>query len=97
MNGKKSHKFPTKRGIRQGAPSSSILFIVFINDLIGYMKAHCIPEDILDTPHVLLHADDTIIISTSENSFLQKCNMMLNYFADNKLRLNLGKIRISHH
>ena len=55
------------------------------------MKAHCIPEDIIDTLHVLLHADDTIIISTSENSFIQKCNMMLNYFADNKLRLNLGK------
>ena len=96
MNGKKSHKFPTKCGIRQGAPSSSILFIVFINDLIDYMKAHCITENIIDTLHVLLHADDTIIISTSENSFIQKCNIMLNYFADNKLRLNLGKSG-SHH
>ena len=82
MNGKKSHKFLIKCGIRQGAPSSSILFIVFINDLIDYMKSHCIPEDIIYTSHVLLHADDTIIISTSENSFIQKCNMMLKYFAE---------------
>ena len=88
---KLSKQFYTKCGIRQGAPSSSLLFIVFINDLIDYVKNRCIPEILIDTIHILLHADDTVIISTQENLFIQKCNIMLQYFSENKLKLNLGK------
>ena len=91
MNKGYSTKFDTKCGIRQGAPSSSLLFVVFINDLIDYVKERCIPEAIIDTIHTLLHADDTLIISTREDLFLKKCNIMLEYFAHNKLKLNLGK------
>ena len=86
-----SDMFETKCGIRQGAPSSSLLFISFINDLIDYMNVNCIPELIIDTIHVLLHADDTLILSTSETSFVSKCNIMLQYFKENKLNLNLKK------
>ena len=38
MNGKNSTKFQTTCDIRQGAPSSALLFIVFINDLIDYIQ-----------------------------------------------------------
>ena len=41
--------------------------------------------------HVLLHADDTLIVSTDRLLFKKKCNIMLDYFMENKLRLNLGK------
>ena len=41
--------------------------------------------------HVLLHADDTLILSTNRMLFIKKCNFMLEYFQLNKLKLNIGK------
>ena len=48
-------------------------------------------EPLLEVMHVLLHADDTLIISTNRLLFVQKCNYMVDYFHENELRLNLGK------
>ena len=91
MRGKNSTEFKTSCGIRQGAPSSALLFIVFINDLIDFVQTRCIPEAIIDTMHILLHADDTIVLSTNVSLFIKKCNVMIEYFDINKLKLNLGK------
>ena len=41
--------------------------------------------------HILLHADDMIVLSTDLNLFVKKCNIMLDYFSMNKLTLNLSK------
>jgi len=89
--GQFSELFETCTGIRQGAASSVLLFIVFINDLIIYLKSKCVDEPLIDNLHCLLHADDTAIISTERSLFIDKCNHMLDYFSDNKLGLNLGK------
>ena len=91
VNGRNSSKFNTSCGIRQGAPSSALLFIAFINDLIDFVQDRCIPEAIIDVMHILLHADDTIVLSTEEDLFVRKCNVMIEYFRINKLKLNLGK------
>ena len=48
--------------MRQGAPSSSLLFIVFVNELIGCVKKRCIAGEINDVMHILLHADDIIVL-----------------------------------
>ena len=89
--GEFSKKFRTFTGIRQGAASSALLFISFIDDLVEYLEERCEPEPILDTLHCLLHADDTAILSTNRELFINKCNHMLDYFADNSLSLNLSK------
>ena len=91
MKGKYSSEFPTESGIRQGASSSSLLFILFINDLIDYIRNKCDPEPLIESLHCLLHADDTLIISTSRTLFTKKCNLMNDYFKDNQLKLNIGK------
>ena len=39
----------------------------------------------------LLHADDTALLSTDRKSFVNKCNLMLKYFEENHLSLNLSK------
>ena len=77
--------------IRQGAASSALLFIVFIDDLVKHLEERCPQEPILDTLHCLLHADDTAIISTNRELFIDKCDHMLDYFAENSLSLNLSK------
>ena len=42
-----SNEFKTYTGIRQGAPSSVFLFIVFMDDLISYLKRYCIEEPLI--------------------------------------------------
>ena len=86
-----SDKFRTTSGIRQGAASSALLFIGFIDDLVEYLEARCQPEPFIDMLHCLLHADDTTIISTDRDLFIFKCNAMLDYFSENELKLNLSK------
>ena len=64
---------------------------MFIDDLIDYIRYSCTREPLIESMHVLLHADDTLILSTDRSLFIMKCNMMLEYFQENKLKLNLGK------
>ena len=86
-----SQKFRTFTGVRQGAASSALLFILFIDDLVNYLEERCEAEPILDLLHCLLHADDTAILSTNRDNFIDKCNHMINYFNENLLALNLSK------
>ena len=91
IQGKYSPQFNTTCYIRQGAPSSSLSFLIFINDLIDYVRNRCVNEPLIEAMHLLLHADDTLIVSTGRLLFKKKCNIMLDYFMENKLRLDLGK------
>ena len=86
-----SDEFRTTSGIRQGAASSVLLFIFFMDGLITFLQTHCIEELILNGMNCLLHADDTVIISTDRELFIRKCNLMLHHFDENKLSLNLSK------
>ena len=86
-----SEKFRTFTGIRQGAASSTLLFIGFIDDLVDYLEQRCTPEPFIDTLHCLLHAYDTAIISTKKFDFVMKCNHMLVFFDENDLKLNFSK------
>ena len=43
-----SQKFSTITGVRQGAVSSAISFISFIDDLVDYLEEHCSIERILE-------------------------------------------------
>ena len=42
--GKLSGVFQTFSGIKQGAPSSVILFIIFMDDVIDVLKQKCVTE-----------------------------------------------------
>ena len=86
-----SEVFRTFTGIRQGAASSALLFIGFIDGLVKYLEDHCSNEPLIDDLHCLLHADDTAIISTNRIQFIKKCDHMLDYFHENSLSLNLSK------
>ena len=86
-----SDSFRMYRGVRQGAASSVLFFIAFMDDLFEHMEEKCSIEVFLHDIHVLIHADDTIILSTSRDRFTQKCNEAVNFFSKNKLNLNIDK------
>ena len=60
-----SDSFRMYRGVRQGAASSVLLFIAFMDGLFEHLDEKCSLEEFLRDIHVLIHADDTIILSTS--------------------------------
>ena len=87
-----SSVFRMLQGIRQGAPSSVLLFNVFIDDLFEYLEDQCEIEEILHDIHALVHADDTIVISTNRLLFIKKCNHAKKFFEKNRLKLNKKKL-----
>ena len=89
--GKLSKVFNTYTGIKQGASSSVILFIAFMDDIIDILKEKCVHEPLLNDLHCLLHADDTLTLSTSRELFLTKCNILIAAFEKKKMSLNFKK------
>ena len=75
--GKISSVFETHTGIKQGASSSVILFIAFLDDIIYTLKEKCVCKPILNDLHCLLHADDTLVLSTKRELFVMKCNTLI--------------------
>ena len=62
-----------------------------MDELFGFLETHCVAEPLLNMIHCLLHADDTVIVSTDRELFIKKCNTMLKYFKDNSMSLNFPK------
>ena len=91
FSGEFSSCFPMLRCIHQGAASSVLLFNEFMDDLFVYLEEKCDIENILGDIHSLIHADDTIILSTDKNKFIHKCNETVKFIKKNKLKLNVGK------
>ncbi len=89
--GKLSDVFETHTGIKQGASSSVILFIIFMDDIIDTLKEKCLIEPILKDLHSLLHADDTVVLSTNRELFIHKCNVLIDTIKEKKMSLNYKK------
>lgn len=86
-----SDLFEILSGIRQGSSSSCILFIIFMDKLIRLLKDKCIREPLLGLTHCLLHADDTLLLSTSKELFIKKCELTFDFFSSEDLHINLDK------
>ena len=86
-----SEEFETHSGIRQGSASSCILFIIYMDKIVSFIASKCVEEPMIGALHILLHADDTLIISTSKDNFITKCTAMFQYFNTENMLLNMNK------
>ena len=91
LQGELSRSFRMERGVRQGAASSVLLFNGYMDGLFDHLDNKCSLEELLADIHTLIHADDTIILSTDRNNFIKKCNEVVYFFHTNGLSLNLDK------
>ena len=66
--GELSDIFETYAGTRQGVASSVILFI----EVINVLNEKCVDEPVLNSLHCLLHADDTLLLTTNRTHFKNK-------------------------
>ena len=86
-------KIATNVGVRQGAPTSSLLFVMYIDEFVKKLK-NCIPDDgFLGKLHTLLLMDDTVILATSREMCEEKLKILLEYCTESNMQLNERKTK----
>ena len=92
-NGTKSTNFPCQIGVRQGENLSPLLFSIYLSDLEsflsskynGFMGSEFIDDNAIATYlklHILLYADDTVLLAVSSDDLQKSINVMLTYCDD---------------
>ena len=74
-----STKINTSSGVRQGAPTSCLLFTTYVDKMVKMIKESVQSDGFLGHLHVLLLMDDTVIMATSREKCLKKLEAVLNY------------------
>ena len=109
LDGVLSNDFLCMTGVRQGENLSPLLFFIFLNDLNTFIEPACKGlsliegiasniDDRLSTVlklHILLYADDTVLLAETRND-LQKCiRFMEDYCNTWGLKINSSKTKIT--
>ncbi|CAM1319872.1 Uncharacterised protein r2_g2821 [Pycnogonum litorale] len=81
----------TYQGVRQGAPTSATLFILFVKDMIDCLKTGFDNDSFLNDSHCLMFADDTAIMASSRMKLIEKIKSIETYCEQNELRINDNK------
>ena len=64
-------KIDTSSGVRQGAPTSCLLFTTYVDKMVKMIKESVRNDGFLGSLHVLLLMDDTVIMATSREKCLK--------------------------
>ena len=86
-----SYTYLLLAGIKQGLPLSPWLFLFYINDMFDFFDGIYGRTTLLETIHLLIHADDTTILASSREQAEAKLRSLLQYCALNHISLQLSK------
>ena len=78
-------------GIKQGSPLTPMLFLFYVYDIfsffLGTFNSYCIYE----TVHILMHADDVILLASSRALAVLKLKHLLSFCKINNIKLEASK------
>lgn len=93
-----SNRYAVDMGVPQGSILGPLIFILFVNDLPGYLRDKF--KDLIKSILILQFADDTSFLVTAPNlqELRARCEMLVQYFSEwcksNLLILNIEKTRL---
>ena len=85
-----SSAYKLERGVRQGCPSSPMLFNIFIDDILIKMKGISFPG-VEDGPAGICFADDTLILAETKEELREKISAIETWVAQNGMEINIAK------
>ena len=80
-------------GVRQGSPTSCLLFTLVVNDLIRSMKEKCPPDGWLEWLHLLMLMDDTVLLATTRERAEQKIRILTEFCHVSGMAINQDKTK----
>ena len=80
-------------GVRQGSPTSCILFVLYVNVMVKMLKQGSPVDGFLSWLHVLVMMDDTILLSTSRESMQNKIKIMYDFCNSHGMTINNNKTK----
>ena len=81
-------------GVRQGSPTSCLLFILYVNDLIKLLKEACQPDGFLSWLHLLMLMHDTVLLATDRENIVRKCNLLIQFCNKYGMIVNESKTKL---
>ena len=91
VGGEYSKVFNMSAGVLQGAATSTVLYMAYTADLVKLFRNKFPIEEILHLYHILLHADDCLLLATSKEQLVEKFKCLEQYCIDNNIRLQPKK------
>ena len=91
VNGEYSKVFNMTAGVLQGAATSTVLYMAYTGDLVKVFRDKFPIEEVIHLYHILLHADDCLLLATSKERLVEKFKCLEDYCIDNNIRLQPKK------
>ena len=86
--------FTINVGVRQGAPSSGYLFVIFLDKLIRMIRSEFPNDGYLSWLSCLLYMDDLLLLSTSRTNLEKKFEVVIQFCNTYGMSLNLTKSKM---
>ena len=83
-----STKINSSSWVRQGSPTSCLLFTTYVDKMVRMVKESVLNDGFLETLHILMLMDDTVIMATSREKCLKKLEAVLKFCGEYGIEIN---------